>query len=109
MTITQTTTQSIDVELQPSTLYTYLVIAKGNPQIIVNKFWQKYEDARKAAISVGGVVTNPSWLRYMGLKVLLWEKKMKEPKIVKVFASNVTKPSVVEILTIDGVNIPKGN
>ena len=109
MTITQTTTHNIDVELQPSTLYTYLVIAKGNPQIIVNKFWQKYEDARKAAISVGGVVTNPSWLRYMGLKVLLWEKKMKEPKIVKVFASNVTKPSVVEILTIDGVNIPRGN
>ena len=107
MTITETKT--LDAELQHSTLYTYLVIARGNPQIIVNKFWQKYEDARKAAISVGGVVTNPSWLRYMGLKVVLWEKKMKEPKLVKVFASNVTKPSVVEILTIDGVSIPRGN
>jgi len=107
MTITETKT--LDVELQHSTLYTYIVIAKGNPQIIVNKFWQKYEDARKTAISVGGVVTNPSWLRYMGLKVVLWEKKMKEPKLVKVFASNVTKPSVVEILTIDGISIPKGN
>jgi len=109
MTITETKTKTNEVELQHSTLYTYLVIARGNPQIIVNKFWQKYEDARKAAISVGGVVTNPSWLRYMGLKVVLWEKKMKEPKLVKVFASNVTKPSVVEILTIDGVSIPRGN
>ena len=65
--MTTTDTKTLDVELQHSTLYTYLVIARGNPQIIVKKFWQKYEDARKAAISVGGVVTNPSWLRFMGL------------------------------------------
>lgn len=104
------TKEDREIEVQPSTLNTYLVIPKGKPTLLISKYSQKYEIARRAAAAIGGIVTNPSWLRSKGVDVRVWEKKPKQPKspkkTKKVYVPR--KPMFVELLTVNGEALIKG-
>jgi len=98
------------IVLQPSTLHCYFVIAKDKMELLMPNYSQRYEEARKASIKIGGIVTNASCIRNAGLDIKVWERKPREPKKRnKIVNYNpIRKPIQIELLTIDGKELTKG-
>jgi hypothetical protein len=77
------------MDLKPTTLIAYFVVGKKNAELLTHSFSENYDEAKDAAVKLGGVVTNASWLRLQGKKVEALENDNRSRKAIqKVYVNN---------------------